>query len=78
MSGVETGQIAPCAVGDVVMVQFTGSSYTVTIKDQAPVTGTDTDLNSATRLGFLQSGADVRGGGSPMKFDDFNTWNIAA
>jgi hypothetical protein len=78
MSGVGTGAIAPCVVGDVVMMQFAGNDYTVTINDQAPVTGSDAAHNTATHHGFLQAGATVSGGGSPMKWDDFDTWNIAA
>jgi hypothetical protein len=61
-------------VGDVVIVQFTGSNYTVTVNDALPVTATDSTHATATRRGFIQTGITS---GSRMKWDDFETWNIA-
>ncbi|NQX36238.1 right-handed parallel beta-helix repeat-containing protein [Herbiconiux sp. VKM Ac-2851] len=74
------GAIATAAVGDLVMVQFSGNVYTVTINENPSVTATDagSSLITATSRGLMQAGANVSGGGSPMKWDDFETWNVAA
>lgn len=72
--------IGAVTVGDLLMVQWSGNSYTVTINDNAPASGTDTGttFTSSTWIGLVQAGANVSGGGSPMKWDNFEFWPYAS
>lgn len=75
------GTIAAAVLGDSPLCVFNGNAYTVYIRDSvAPVSFTDagSSLLTATNRGLLQAGANVSGGGAPMKWDSFRTWNVAA